>query len=149
MELSVMPVSMVAAAQPVAAAAPTQRGLGQSITVSVTQPAQALATTPATATTAVPGGNAVPNTLMPKAIREGSGVSGMIDKVRADFDAYRSRIGSGYQPAHGGGPNDMAGMVNHALRAQVEIFDTSIVFHAGLTVSQQSQNGVKTLIEKG
>jgi hypothetical protein len=38
--------------------------------------------------------------------------------------------------------------MNLALRAQMDMFEMSVAFNAGLTASQQSQSGVKTLVEK-
>lgn len=87
-------------------------------------------------------------------------VTGVIDRVRADFEAFKlraSRQGDGlvsaptHRPSGAGRASEterMQTLMNDALRAQVDIFELTVTFNAGLTASQQSQGAVKTLIEK-
>lgn len=95
------------------------------------------------------------------------GVFAAIDRLRDDFAALDTRLDlrSPSRPGAasglaGLGPNETQGLarsadgvslesaMRDALRIQTEVFKLSVGFHAGLSASQQSQNGVKTLIEK-
>ena len=75
-----------------------------------------------------------------------------IDRMRARFQAL-SQQASNAQPAsavvgQSAALDRMEHVMNQSIRMQAEIFQMAVNFHAGLTVTQQSQNGVKTLVEK-
>lgn len=85
---------------------------------------------------------------------DSSNMTGLIDRIRHDFDAFRLRLdpaasahsvpaGASLSPAE-----EMKQVMNQSLQTQVDIFEMSISFNAGLTATQQSQSGVKTLVEK-
>jgi len=82
------------------------------------------------------------------------GMTELVDRIRTDFEAFRDRLNpsadasavrttSGLSPAE-----HMEKVMDQSLRTQVDIFELSISFNAGLTATQQSQSGVKTLVEK-
>ncbi len=78
-----------------------------------------------------------------------------IDRIRADFDLMRHRLSA--PAAHGAHAlastpaspaAQLEAVMKQSIKLQAEIFQIAISFQAGLTASQQSQSGVKTLIEK-
>jgi hypothetical protein len=80
-------------------------------------------------------------------------VAGVIDRIRADFESFRLRMAAGNETRlvnaqAQSGPAQLAESMNLALRAQMDMFEMAVAFNAGLTASQQSQSGVKTLVEK-
>ena len=78
-----------------------------------------------------------------------------IDRIRAEFDLMRHRL---FAPAaHSTHASTSAAaspavqleaVMNQSMKIQTGIFQIAVSFQAGLTASQQSQSGVKTLIEK-
>jgi len=85
---------------------------------------------------------------------EGADMTGLIDRMRNDFEAFRSRLNpageaSSIDPSSSqGSVQQMETVMRDSLQTQVDIFEMSISFNAGLTATQQSQSGVKTLVEK-
>jgi hypothetical protein len=83
-----------------------------------------------------------------------SGLAGAVDRMRAEFEAMRQRASapatSAYsQAAAAASPaSQLEAVMNQSLKAQTEIFQMALSFNAGLTASQQSQSGIKTLVEK-
>lgn len=83
-----------------------------------------------------------------------AGFPGMVDRLRADFNAFRHRLYAGQDPSthrvssEADAAERMDRMMRDALRTQVDIFELSVSVNAGLTAAQQSQSGVKTLLEK-
>jgi hypothetical protein len=84
----------------------------------------------------------------------GLGVSGVLDRVRADFEAFKLKMGTSHEPtlvnsdAKFSPTENLTQAMNAAMRAQINIFEIGVTFNAGLTATQQSQNSVKTLVEK-
>ena len=82
------------------------------------------------------------------------GVDGVIDRVRADFESFRMRMAADQDVRYVNSasklspPEEMTRAMNAALRSQMHILEVGVAFNAGLTATQQSQNGVKTLVEK-
>jgi hypothetical protein len=96
-----------------------------------------------------------------------SGIAQMVDRLRADFSAMRGRLSQPVETqltVRANSVNSVNGansarnaaapaaqleaVMNQALRTQTEIFQVAVSFQAGLTASQQSQSGIKTLVEK-
>lgn len=81
-------------------------------------------------------------------------MTGLVDRIRTDFEAFRGRLNpsadtSSVRTASGlSAAEHMEKVMTESLRTQVDIFELSISFNAGLTATQQSQSGVKTLVEK-
>lgn len=81
------------------------------------------------------------------------GLSGAIDRVRADFEAFRLRLERQKDPqAIDQNPRqamaELSESMDRAVRTQVNILELGLALNAGLTATQQSQNSVKTLLEK-
>jgi hypothetical protein len=96
---------------------------------------------------------------------QGTDIASIVDKMRADFAMFRQRlnepIGLADSPAPVGqnGSVTASDMSNSALaqmqqvmawslRTQTDVLQMAVGFHAGLSATQQSQNAVKTLVEK-
>lgn len=90
-----------------------------------------------------------------------SGMAQMVDRLRADFSAMRGRLSQPVEAQLSVRANSfnsaknaatpaahLEAVMNQALRTQTEIFQVAVSFQAGLTASQQSQSGIKTLVEK-
>lgn len=81
-----------------------------------------------------------------------SGLAAVIDKVRIEYALFRART----QPAApaltpGSSATPLAQMqqvVSWAMSSQAGVLQAAVGFHAALSASQQSQNAVKTLVEK-
>lgn len=77
-----------------------------------------------------------------------------VDRMRADFESMRQRASapasnSNALSAVASSPaGQLEAVMNQSLKAQTEIFQMALTFNAGLTASQQSQSGIKTLVEK-
>lgn len=106
------------------------------------------ATGSASGATAVPMGQAFP----PQATTE-PGLTGMIDRLRAEYEAFKLRlqhqadtrvVTQGPEAA----VKEMADSMNRAIRVQVNIIEMGVTMNAGLTAAQQGQGSVKTLLEK-
>jgi hypothetical protein len=67
-----------------------------------------------------------------------------LDRLRADFQRLHQRI-EHPDRQHAASMHDL---MDRALRTQMDVFTTAIGFHAGLSATQQSQHGVRTLVEK-
>jgi hypothetical protein len=87
-------------------------------------------------------------------VKGGFSVSGVLDRVRADFEAFKLKMASSQEPTYvnagtkASPTENLTQAMNSAMRAQINIFEIGVTFNAGLTATQQSQNGVKTLVEK-
>ena len=96
---------------------------------------------------------------------QSAGIAGMVDKMRADFALFRQRMnepnGLSNSPglARTNGSLAVSDISNSALaqmqlvmawslRTQTDVLQMAVGFHAGLSATQQSQNAVKTLVEK-
>lgn len=86
-----------------------------------------------------------------------AGFSSTVDRIRDAFALLQSDhklqpaiglAGRGSASASVPSPDTLASAMREALRIQTEVFKLSVGFHAGLSASQQSQSGVKTLVEK-
>jgi len=78
---------------------------------------------------------------------------GMIDRVRADFESFRLRLERQRDPqlvdqAPRDAIQQLDESMNRAIKTQVDILELGVTLNAGLTATQQSQNSVKTLLEK-
>jgi hypothetical protein len=95
----------------------------------------------------------------------GAGIASIVDKMRADFAMFRLRVNepSGLAVSQAPmGPNgsvtasdmsnsalaQMQQVMAWSLRTQTDVLQMAVGFHAGLSATQQSQNAVKTLVEK-
>jgi hypothetical protein len=84
-----------------------------------------------------------------------SQVEGFVDRVRGEFEAFRARLATTGEArsvntnAKQSVTQELTDSMNASLRMQMQIFELSVMFNAGLTIAQQSQGSVKTLIEKG
>jgi hypothetical protein len=87
-------------------------------------------------------------------VKGGFSVSGVLDRVRADFEAFKLKMANSQEPIYvnagtkASPTENLTQAMNSAMRAQINIFEIGVTFNAGLTATQQSQNGVKTLVEK-
>ena len=82
-----------------------------------------------------------------------TGLVGIIDRVRADFESFRLRLGKQRDPqVVDQTPREalqhLSDSMDRAVRTQVDILELGVTLNAGLTAAQQSQNSVKTLLEK-
>ena len=78
---------------------------------------------------------------------------GAIDKLRADFDMFRLRLErQADTKVVSESPRDavqaLSDAMDRSVRTQVNILELGVALNAGLTATQQSQNSVKTLLEK-
>lgn len=81
------------------------------------------------------------------------GMVGLVDRLRVDYQAFRARMGETdivgeTKAGSASSAKVFETVMKESLRTQVDIFELSISFNAGLTATQQSQSGVKTLVEK-
>ena len=96
---------------------------------------------------------------------DASDFASVIDKLRVDFAQFRQRLthagGASATPASGSAINNQAAaaaggnplaemqrVMAWSLRTQTDMLQMAVGFHAALSATQQSQNGVKTLVEK-
>jgi len=88
---------------------------------------------------------------------EDTAITGAIDKIRSDFEAFRVRLDQQRDAGLSAGTStharqdpvaQLSASMDRAVRTQVDILEFGIALNAGLTASQQSQNSVKTLLEK-
>ena len=103
---------------------------------------------------AVDGPSVMPvSEAFPRADSSEIGIIGIIDKVRADFETFRSKLVRQEDPqVISQNPRDaiqhLSDSMDRAVRTQVDILELGVTLNAGLTAAQQSQNSVKTLLEK-
>jgi hypothetical protein len=84
---------------------------------------------------------------------EAPNVAGIVDRLRADFEAFRARLQQPSQAANvpvdgRSSVQQLSDMMDRSIRTQVDMLELGISLNAGITAAQQSQSGIKTLIEK-
>ena len=83
-------------------------------------------------------------------------VSGLVDRMRADFDKFRLRMEQKIDPSIvNPRPTNTKNMeqrlaeaMHDSIRTQYDLMQFSVTFNVGISAAHQSQGGVKTLIEK-
>ena len=100
------------------------------------------------------GASALPlSKLYPQQSVPDGGLTGVIDRVRADFEAFRLRLSRQNDPqivdqTPTQALQHLGDSMDRAVKTQVDILELGLALNAGLTATQQSQNSVKTLLEK-
>ena len=101
-----------------------------------------------------PGASVMPmSQAYPRQPAEDAGLIGVIEQVRADFEAFRLRLQREQAPtvveqSPQAALQQLSESMDRAVRTQVDILEFGVTLNAGLTAAQQSQNSIKTLLEK-
>lgn len=100
-------------------------------------------------------GIAISNAEATRPANPAGGLSQTIDRIRTEFDAMRNRLVAPsaqsvlvHSNSHASPAAQLESVMNQSIKMQTGIFQIAVSFQAGLTASQQTQSGIKTLVEK-